>query len=99
MTKRDQFSPSSWRGRTPARAHLVEHVAHVALERDVARVLLVAQEEHDVHQRHGVVVDGGDDLAVVLLVHGIGGVEQPGGLYVLVGELANCLGVSALVTV
>ena len=73
-------------------AHLVEHLAHVALERDVARVLLVAQIEHYVHQRHGVIVDGGDYLTVVLFIYGVGGVEQARGLDVLVGELGKLPG-------
>ena len=73
-------------------AGVVEVVQVFLREGDDAGVGLVADVEEHIHQRHFIGGEVADDLAVLLVLDGVGGVDHLGGLVVQVGHLGELAG-------
>ena len=61
-------------------------------EGDDAGVGLVADVEEYIHERHFIGGEVADDLAVLLVLDGVGGVDHLGGLVVQIGHLGELTG-------
>ena len=68
---------------------VVQRVLHIARERDVAVVHLLFQEPEHVVDRHFIIVQAVDNLAVLVMVDGVGTVQCLGNLEVEVGHLGQ----------
>ena len=82
--------------------HVIQLFRHVLIQGDVSRLLLVIQEKDHVDEGDTVLVQVVDDAAVVLLIGGIGAVQQLHHLVVHVqrlGQLPGCQGVGQHVAV
>ena len=72
--------------------HIVQIGLQAAVQRDVAGLLLIVDEEDHVDEGNAEIVQPAGDLAVVVLIGGVGGIEQLHGLIVHIQQLGELPG-------
>ena len=74
------------------RVGVVQRALQLVVQRDIALLHLVVEKEEHVNERDGVGGQAADDLAVILMVCGIGAIEELGDLIIEIGQLGELTG-------
>ena len=69
--------------------HVLQVLFDIVIQGEVARLLLVIDEEEHIHEGHGVVLDAADDAAVILVVGSVGAVKQTDHFIVHIDKLGE----------